>query len=365
MTEAGKGWFYYLSHMDSRENPPAARVVRGLRIASFLLAAGLVLVPGALGKSRPPLRIYFIDVEGGQSTLIVTPAQQSVLIDTGFAGERDADRIVQAAKDAGIKRIDYVLITHYHGDHVGGVADLLKRMNVGTFVDHGENQEDSDSTKKNYAGYVAAIAHNPRVVLRPGQGVPLKGIILQVVAAAGEHITDPLPGAGEANIYCASEKQPPDDASENSRSLGVLITYGKFRFLDLGDLTEQRDLALVCPNNLIGTVDLYLATHHGGHPDNPRALVWALHPRAAVINNGPHKGGSAEAWQIMHDSPDLADLWQLHYAMDSDKQHNAVENLIANTDEKSDGHYIEAIAGPDGKFSITNSRNGLKKDYEK
>ena len=206
-------------------------MIRFFRQPILLLSLGLLLAPAALASPHKPLRIYFIDVEGGQSTLIVTPAKQSILIDTGYAGERDAGRIVQAAKAAGIKQIDYVLITHYHGDHVGGVADLVKKIRVGTFIDHGENQEDSDSTKKNYADYVKAIAHFPRVVLRPGQGVPIKGITLQVVAAAGDHITDPLPGAGEANIYCSSEKQPPDDASENSRSLGVLITYGKFRFL--------------------------------------------------------------------------------------------------------------------------------------
>ncbi|MGA7380352.1 MAG: MBL fold metallo-hydrolase [Terriglobales bacterium] len=326
---------------------------------------GLLLAPGVLAKSDAPLRIYFIDVEGGQSTLIVTPAKQSILIDTGFAGARDAGRIVEVARGAGIKQIDYVLITHYHEDHVGGVVDLLEKFRVGIFVDHGENQEESATTKKNYAAYVAAIKHNARVVLRPGQGVPLKGVILQVLTAAGDHIPDPLPGAGEANVYCDSEKQPPDDVSENARSLGVLITFGKFRFLDLGDLTEKRELELVCPNNLIGTVDLYLATHHGNHPDNPRALVWAVHPRVAVINNGPHKGGNPEAWQIVHDSPDLADLWQLHYAMDSDKPHNAQGNLIANIDDQSDGHYIEVIASSDGRFSVTNSRNGVEKEYKK
>jgi competence protein ComEC len=365
MTEAGMAQFHYLSHMHSRATRTRAAFIRPFRRAIFLLSVSLLLGPAVLAKTHHPLRIYFIDVEGGQSTLIVSPEKQSVLIDTGFAGERDTDRIVPAVKAAGIKQIDYVLITHYHGDHVGGLADLVKKIKIGTFVDHGENQEDSDATKKNYANYVAAIVHSPRVVLRPGQGVPLKGITLQVITAAGEAITDPLPGAGEANIYCASEKPPPDDSSENSRSLGVLITYGKFRFLDLGDLTKQRELDIVCPNNLIGTVDLYLATHHGGHPDNPRALVWALHPRVAVINNGPHKGGNSEAWQIIHDSPDLADLWQLHYAMDSDTQHNAPESMIANVDEKSDGHYIEVEAGSDGKFSVTNSRNGLEKNYAK
>jgi competence protein ComEC len=341
-------------------------LIRLLRQSILLVSIGWFLAPAVLAKSDPWLRIYFIDVEGGQSTFIVTPAKQSILIDTGFAGGRDADRIVQAAKAAGMKQIDYVFITHYHEDHVGGVADLLHKIKVGVFVDHGENQEDSDAAKKNYADYVAAIKHNPRVVLRPGQGVPLKGITLQVLTAAGEHILDPLPGAGDANIYCESEKlPPPDDNSENSRSLGIIIAYGKFRFLDLGDLTEKKELALVCPNNLIGTVDLYLATHHGNHPDNPRALVWALHPRVAVINNGPHKGGNPEAWQIVHDSPDLADVWQLHTALDSDKQHNAPEDMIANVDEKSDGHYIEVTVDTAGNFSVTNSRNGIEKAYKR
>lgn len=334
-----------------------------LRQAILFLSVVFFLAPAAPAKSHAPLRIYFIDVEGGQSTLIVTPAKQAILIDTGFAGGRDADRIVQAAKAGGIKQIDYVLITHYHADHVGGVADLLQKIKVGAFVDHGENREDAEGPKKNYTNYVAAIAHSPRMVLRPGQGVPLKGITLQVVAAAGDPITDPLPGAGEANLYCSSEKPAPDDASENSRSLGVLITYGKFRFLDLGDLTEKKELELVCPNNLLGRVDLYLATHHGGHPDNPQALVRVLHPRVAVINNGPHKGGSPEAWQIIHDSLGLADIWQLHYSIDNDKQHNSSDNLIANIDENSDGHFIEVSIEPNSDWTVRNSRNGYEKKY--
>lgn len=351
--------------MRFRDMRRTASLIRSLRHGICFLSIGVLFTAAALAKPQPPLRIYFVDVEGGQSTLIVTPAKQSVLIDTGWAGARDAGRIVDAAKAAGIKKIDYVLITHYHDDHVGGVADLLQRIKVGTFVDHGENQEDSDDTKKNYANYVKAIAPFPRVVLRPGEGIPLKGITLQVLAAAGDTITEPLPGSGEANIYCASEKQPPDDTTENSRSLGVLITYGKFRFLDLGDLTEKKTLAMVCPNDLIGTVDLYLATHHGGYPDNPKALVWALHPRVAVIDNGPHKGGNPEAWQIIHDSPDLADLWQLHYAMDSDQQHNTLEKLIANVQNGSDGNYIEVKADSDGKFRVINSRNGMERNYGK
>jgi len=335
---------------------------RGCR--QFLVLCWIAILAPALVAKSKPLRIYFIDVEGGQSTLVVTPEDQSVLIDTGYAGERYAARIAEAAKDAGIEKIDYVFITHYHEDHVGGVADLMKAMKVGTFVDHGQNQEDSDSTRKNYQTYVDVIKGYPRLVLRPGEGVPLQGVTLEVLAAAGNRITDPLPGAGEANSFCTNEKAP-DDKSENSRSLGLLITYGKFRFLDLGDLVEKKELELVCPNNLIGTVDLFLATHHGNDPDNPRAVVWALHPRVAVIDNGPHKGGKPGSWQTIHDSPNLADLWQLHYAEDSDTQHNAAENLIANIDAASDGHYIKVEASADGDFTVTNSRDGFRKKYNR
>jgi competence protein ComEC len=326
-------------------------------------SAGLLLPGQVAARSSQFLTIYFIDVEGGQSTLLVSPLGESVLIDTGWAGDRDAARIETAARDARLKRINYVLITHYHRDHVGGVADLLGRMPVDLFVDHGPNAEDSDQTRAQYAAYEKAIEHAKRIRLEPNQGLPLKGMKLQVLAAAGEHITAPLPGVGEANPYCDSEAKAQADASENAQSLGILVTFGKFRFLDLGDLTKKKELELVCPNNLIGEVDLYLTTHHGAAADNPKALVWALHPRVAILNNGAHKGGSPEAWQIVHDSPKLAGFWQLHYAADTDREHNVKDDFIANLDEKADGHYIKVTAMTDGTFTVSNSRNGVSQRY--
>jgi len=334
-----------------------------LRCATTVLTI-LVLLIGADGASKSkPLQIYFIDVEGGQATLLVAPSGQSVLIDTGWAGSRDAERIVAAAKAAQLKQIDYVLITHYHRDHVGGVADLRQQIPIGTFVDHGSDVEDSDDARALYKGYEKAIEHSKRVHLMPGEGLPLQGITFEVIAAAGEHITDPLPGAGVANFNCASEPDPKPDSSENAQSIGVLVSYGKFRFLDLGDLTKKKELELVCPNNLIGTISLYLVTHHGTAPDNPKALVWALHPLAAISNNGAHKGGDPEAWQIVHNSPGLTDLWQLHYATAGGKEHNVADNFIANVDENSDGHSIKVEAEPDGSFGVTNSRNGFSQKY--
>lgn len=314
-----------------------------------------------------PLQIYFIDVEGGQATLVVSPSGQSLLVDTGWPGNegRDADRILAAAHQAGLQQIDYVLITHYHRDHVGGVPQLVDGIKVGTFVDHGPNLEDSQVTRTDYAAYEKAIAGHPRVTVKPGWRVPIKGIEVRVLAAAGDHISSPFPGAGEANSYCKGEATAPDDATENARSAGVLITYGQFRFLDLGDLTKKKELELACPNNLLGPVDLFLVTHHGADLSNPKALVWALHPRVAVIDNGARKGASPAAWQIVHDSPGLEDLWQLHYAAESDKDHNVDPDHIANVKENCEGKYFKVMAEPDGSFTLTNARTGNQKTYPK
>jgi competence protein ComEC len=270
-----------------------------------------------------------------------------------------------AAHQAGLKQLDYVLITHYHRDHVGGVPALVDGIKVGTFLDHGPNQEDSEVTRTDYAAYEKAFAGHAHVVVKPGWGVPIKGIEVRVLTAAGDHIGEPLPGAGEANPYCASEPTPPVDNSENARSVGVLITYGHFRFLDLGDLTKKKELELACPNNMIGTVDLFLVTHHGLDQSNTKALVWALHPRVAIMNNGARKGGSPAAWQIVHDSPGLEDLWQLHYAEQSDRDHNVSDDHIANPKENCEGKYLKVVAEPDGSFTLSNSRTGQEKPYAK
>ena len=324
-------------------------------------------MPCSATASQKSLQIYFIDVEGGQATLVVSPSGESLLIDTGWPGYegRDADRIVAATHQAGIKQLDYVLITHYHRDHVGGIPQLVDGIKVGTFLDHGPNLEDSEVTRTDYAAYEKAIAGHAHVVVKPGWGLPIKGLEVQVLTAAGDHITSALPGAGEANSYCAAEPAAAADSTENARSVGVLIAYGQFRFLDLGDLTKKKELEIACPNNLIGTVDLFLVTHHGGDLSNPKALVWALHPRVAIIDNGPRKGASPAAWQIVHDSPGLEDLWQLHYAAESDKDHNVADERIANVKENCEGKYLKVAAEADGTFTVTNSRTGTEKTYTK
>jgi competence protein ComEC len=340
---------------------------RLLKAAAVCLSFMSLVSSARSTKPEVPLQIYFIDVEGGQSTLVVSPSGQSLLIDAGWSGNdgRDADRIMSAAHQAGVKEIDYVLITHYHRDHVGGVPQLVDGIKVGTFLDHGPNLEDSDVTRTDYAAYEKATGGHPRVVVKPGWGVPVKGIEVHVLTAAGDHITEPMPGAGLANPYCANEPKPPEDNSENARSVGVLISYGQFRFLDLGDLTKKKELELACPNNMIGTVDLFLVTHHGLDQSNAKAMDWAVHPRVAIIDNGPRKGNSPGAWQIVHDSPGLEDLWQLHYAEENDRDHNVPDDHIANVKENCEGKYLKVLAQADGSFTVTNSRTGLEKAYTK
>ncbi len=321
----------------------------------------------AVAKSKA-LQIYAIDVEGGQATLIVSPSGQSLLIDTGWPGfnGRDADRIVAAAKVAGVKKLDYVLITHYHRDHVGGVPQLAERMKIGTFVDHGPNMQDVKEPREDFAAYLKVVGNSHRMIVKPGDTIPIKGITVQVLSSAGEHITSPLPGAGDANSNCGADPEPANDAGENARSLGTLITYKNFRFIDLGDLTRKKELEIFCPRNLVGSVDLFLVSHHGFSESNSKGMVWALHPRAAILDNGAREGGTPVAWQIVHDSPGLQDFWQLHYSVEGGKDHNVAEEFIANpTEDPDNGNYIKVSAQPDGNFTIVNSRNNKTKTYTK
>ena len=347
---------------------------------AFLLAllAGATL--GAPASAEPSLEIYFIDVEGGQSTLVVTPDRNSLLIDAGWAGDgsgvgfrvgdphqaRDAIRIVAAARDAGVGRIDYLLITHFHADHDGGVSELAQLVPIRVFVDHGAPSTDAErtttETRDAFAAYAKVRSVAPRhIEPRPGDLLPLTDVEVTVVSSAAATLAGPLPGAGGKNPLCKNQPTAPLDPYENPRSTGVVIRYGKFRFLDVGDLSGKPLFDLTCPKDLIGPVDAYLVAHHGGPDVADPATFAAFKPRVAIMNNGLNKGGARSTYEFLHHVPGLEDVWQLHSSADAGDS-NFPTPFVANLDE-STAHWIKLVAKRDGAFRILNQRTGEWKDY--
>jgi beta-lactamase superfamily II metal-dependent hydrolase len=316
-------------------------------------------------RAAGTLAVYFIDVEGGQSTLIVTPSGKAMLVDTGWpdSNGRDAERIVSVAKTAGVTRLDYLVITHYHVDHVGGVPQLAERIPIGIYVDHGHSVEKGKEADELFYLYAQARDRASHLIVRAGDRIPIEGLDVRVVASTGQVIPWSFPGAGKPNPLCEGTKPREPDPSENAQSIGMLITFGKFRLVDLGDLTWNKEMELACPINKIGTVDVYLSTHHGLAQSNNPALVDVLRPRVAIVNNGATKGGSSEALRTIRSSPGIEDVWQLHYSRNATKEENAPEPFVVNVDQDLPVSWIKLEAQADGRFTITNSRNGKTKDY--
>jgi competence protein ComEC len=344
------------------------------RAARWALAvvAIAIMAPSQLqaASADKPMTVYFVDVEGGQATLFVTPEGGSLLIDTGFAGNdgRDADRIAAAAKDAGLQQIDLVLITHYHQDHVGGAPQLLDRIPIRAFIDHGPNrQADEPTTEHAFREYQNAISmrHVKRNIATVGEVLPVKGLHAEVVSSDGALIQTPLRGAGAPNPGCSSTTEKPTlDASENARSLGTMITFGAVRILDLGDLTWDKELELVCPFNKLGAVDIFVVSHHGLSASNSPALLSAVSPRIAVMDNGVNKGGAPSVWDTIKRSPRLEDLWQLHYSDEGGVKHNVEDNFIANLHGVDTGNYLKLSVWRDGNLELYNSRTAERRHYK-
>jgi len=357
-----------------------------------VMAAFLATVPGAQSRASKNLDIYVIDVEGGNATLFVSPSGESLLIDTGNAGAaavRDAGRIMAAIKDAGLQQVDHLITTHWHGDHFGGLAELASRIPVREFIDHGPNVQPGAAAdeflQKTYPTLYAKAKHT---VAKPGDKISVAGLDVRVVTSAGETIKTPLPGAGAPNPSCANFK-PADSNGEDPQSVGTHITFGRFRTIHLGDLTKNKEFELVCPNNRIGTVDVLLGLHHGQPSSNSEVFVHALHPRVAIMNNGTRKGGDPEVMKVIHSSPGLENLWQIHFSLLSGQEYTVPGLFIANTiDEQQTAipvapapapqpgagatpaplhngmaFWIKLSAGQDGSYTVTNARNGFSKTY--
>jgi competence protein ComEC len=352
-------------------------VLRRLVRPMFFSCAVAGVLVGALfssAESSPAaptgkvLEIYFVDVEGGQATLFVTPEGQSLLIDTGWPGnaERDSNRIVAAAKKAGLSKIDFVLLTHYHIDHAGGVPQLFAKIPVGAFIDHGANREPGDrETEQSWEAYQKLVsAQNvKRIIAKVGDILPIAGLRAEIVSSDGQLLQKPLPGAGAQNPACATAENRPADQTENSRSLGTIITFGKVRVLDLGDLTRDKEFELVCPVNKFGPIDIFIVSHHGWFQSNSPALLAAISPRIAIMDNGADKGGSPSSWDTIKNSPRLEDLWQLHFSNEGGAVHNSAESLIANLAGPDAGNYLKLSIGTDGNVEVYNSRTHATKNY--
>lgn len=346
----------------------------------MIVALALALVPLAAApgpQTAETLDIYFIDVEGGQATLIVTPAGQTMLIDAGFpstgtfssrpgdpAKARDPQRILAVAKAAGVSRIDYLLATHFHADHIGGVPELSQLIPIDAFIDHGGVTADADrvaGTVAIYQAYAAVRAGKRHIEPRPGDRIPLTGIEATVVSSGGETLSTPLAGASRGvNAACVPPGVAAAELTENPRSTGILLQYGKFRFLDAGDLSDAPLFSLACPSDQIGPLDVYLVSHHGGADAADPSLFAAIKPRVAVLNNSATKGGAAAMFTTLR-AASGTDTWQLHRS-EAKGAENFGDDRIANLNEAT-AHWLKLSARDDGSFTITNARTGMTTRY--
>jgi len=411
------------------------------RLAAIALSTiALTCALSAQRGATKPLEIYVVDTEGGKAALWVAPGGQSLLIDSGNPGPRDLERIMAAVTDAGLKQIDYLLSTHYHVDHIGGMQELAKRIPIGTYIDHGPTVEEREQVQGFQAAYAELYGKAKHMVVKPGDKVPIAGLDWRIVTSDGKVLKTPLPGGGKPNPACAGvTTRPVSGTDENAQSVGSVITFGQFRAIDLGDLLWNKETDLVCPNNPVGMVDVYFVTHHGLDQSGSPALVHGVQPRVAIMQNGTRKGAGTQAMPTMRSSPGLEDIWQLHWSYNAGIEQNSAGVFIANVDDAATiagvltapprgggpggavsgssgapaapgtaappqtppsaaapapsaapqgigagvpgggggrgaaaaaaahtpAYWIKVSVQPDGTFTVTNSRNGFSKTYEK
>lgn len=321
------------------------------------LGLGLVFSLAVTGRAAPAqeesrgLRIVWVDVEGGAATLIVAPSGEALLVDAGWPGKRDAERIAAAARAEGLARIDHVLVTHFHTDHWGGIADLARAIPLGRFYDRGLPDADDEDVDRRIrpelrAAYVVTTGDR-RSTLRAGDVLQLGDARIEILCAngvvGGEEEGAPQSRPCRAEPAHASRE---DDETDNALSVGFLLRLGAFEFLALGDLTWNVEHKLVCPENRIGTIDVYQSTHHGHEHSNNPALLAAARPAVVVVGNGPRKGASPATLAWLRAVPDLADVFQLHRNVAASSVHAAAPELVANHEEDCRGAGIRLTLDP-------------------
>ena len=338
----------------------------------WLLALVVAAAPSAFAQPRN-LNIYWVDVEGGAATLVVSPSGESLLIDSGWeVGDRDARRIAAAAARAGLTKIDHFILSHFHADHAGGLVTLAKLMPIGHCFDRGDFIEPAN---QKWRDSYLSVCGGKRTILKAGDRIPMTGLQVDIVASDGRLIAQPLNGGGQPNPLCATAENKPKDVPENQLMVGALVSYGRFTFLDLADLDWEKEMEFTCPVNRLGQVSIWQAGRHGaldgaGAP----GFLYAVKPQVVVVNNGPHKGlggpspGGSKPLTVHYDrianTPGIEGIWQGHLSL-LDREHNTAEPMIANLEDTAEcqGHVIQASVAQNGTFTITNGRNGFSRTY--
>ncbi|HRI14467.1 MAG TPA: MBL fold metallo-hydrolase [Verrucomicrobiota bacterium] len=334
------------------------------------LISSLTLLGGVTDRT---LDFYWVDSQGGGSTLIVTPGDESILIDTGNPGGRDAGRIHKVATQvAGLKQIDHLIVTHLHVDHFGGAAELVSLMPVRRLYDNGIPDRDPDGG--NDAAWPLKIKAyremevGERVLVMPGSVQPLKGAAdpglpvprFTFVAARKQLALDSL--GAQTVTECHDPQPKPPDPSDNANSVVTLIQFGPFRYFNGGDLTWNIEATLVCPVLQVGSVDVYQVNHHGLDVSNNPRLLQALAPSVAVFNNGPRKGCMPEVVNNLRTLPSLQAVYQVHRNL-GNLDVNAPREQCAN-DGEAGGNYLKLSVAPDGRsYVVTVPSTGHRRTF--
>lgn len=337
-----------------------------------LITIGLVISCASIcSAAARTFDVYFIDVEGGAATLIVTPAGESVLIDTGFPGDRDSQRIAHVALEvAGLKQIDHCVITHWHRDHVGGVAPLSKLIPIKHFYDHGLPATiASDMQADNIEAYKLTTG-GKSITLKPGDRIPFErsrrgaGSVTGRVLAAGGMVLGETSREPQARPCGENFEAKPVDTSDNANSIGILFIFGRFKFFDGGDLTWNVENRLACPKNLVGPVDVYQVDHHGTDSSNNPVLVQALNPRVAIIDSGPRKGAEPLTFATLSKLQTIESIYQLHRNLRTSDRENTTSAYIANEEEACQANFIKLSVAEDSRsYTVSIPARGFSRRY--